>query len=325
MRWRLSANGAFFGGQRDKFTRYQPDRDLEEKLALVAQVPDLDGVELRYPADFADVDAVEGLLAEHGLALSAVNVDTKDAKHFRHGALSARSDEARGEAVRRLRAGKDIAARLGCDLVTTCPLADGYDYPFQTEYAGAWQRLVETVRQVAEHRPEVRFCLEFQPTEPHARILLSNVGKVLHACAESGCDNVGANLDIGHSFAAGESPAESAALLASAGRLFYIHTNDNTGEGGDWDMISGSVHLWHWVELLHTLDRLGYDGWLGADIRPKHVGPVELFTGNVRMLQRMWALLERADRDALAELVERDGNTPEVYERLSRALGEDTA
>jgi xylose isomerase len=214
----------------------------------------------------------------------------------------------------------DIAAELGAGLVTTCPLADGYDYPFQRNHAAAWERLIETARAVARHRSDVRFCLEFQPNEPHARIMLTNVGKMLHVCAEVDADNFGANLDIGHSFAAGESPAESAALLASRGKLFYIHTNDNTGEGGDWDMISGSVHFWHWLELLYALDRIGYDGWLGADLTPKHFGPVEAFAANVRMIQRMSALLERIGTDVLAEMVDRDGNSPEVFDHLSASL-----
>ena len=116
--------------------------------------------------------------------------------------------------------------------------------------------------------------LEFQPHDPNAKILLNNVGKVLYVFAEVGAPNLGANLDIGHSLAAGESPAESAALLARGNRLKYIHSNDNTGEGGDWDMISGTVHFWHWVELIYTLMQLEYDGWIGADLAPRHFGPV---------------------------------------------------
>ena len=58
-------------------------------------------------------------------------------------------------------------------------------------------------------------------------------------------------------------------MLARKGMLRYMHSNDNTGEGGDWDMISGSVHFWHWLELLYTLDRVDYQGWNGADVTSK--------------------------------------------------------
>ncbi len=319
-RWKLSANLAFFGAQKNRFTQYQPARDLEERLGMAAGIDGLAGVELKYPADFADVDEVRGLLDKHGFELSAVNVDTKDAELFRHGALSAADEGAREAAIDRLREGMDLAAHLGAGLVTTCPLADAYDYPFQVDYTAAWERYIATVRAVVEHRSDVRFCLEFQPHEPHAKVLLSNVGRVLHICAEVGLPNVGANFDVGHSFAAGESPAEAAALLASKDRLFYIHSNDNTGEGGDWDMISGSVHFWHWLELLYTLERVGYEGWIGADITAKHFGPTEAFRANTNMIRRMSRLLERAGAATIAEMVAREGATPDLYEHMMSCI-----
>ena len=162
--------------------------------------------------------------------------------------------------------------------------------------------------------------LEYQPHEPHANILLNNVGKMLYVCEEVNAPNFGANLDVGHSFAARESPAEAAALLARGDWLRYIHANDNTGEGGDWDMISGSIHLWHWLELLFTLERIGYDGWLGADLAPKHFGPVDAFQTNALMIQRMSKLLERAGTDKIATLLREEGNSAEVFEYLSRSL-----
>ena len=85
-------------------------------------------------------------------------------------------------------------------------------------------------------------------------------------------------------------------------------------------MISGSVHLWHWLELLHTLDRLGYDGWIGADIKAHQMDAVSVFGANTRMLLRMMALLDRLDGDELEALVRRDGNTPDILEYLSARI-----
>jgi len=139
---------------------------------------------------------------------------------------------------------------------------------------------------------------------------------MLHVCAEVGLPNLGANLDIGHSFAALESPANSAALLAGKGRLFYIHSSDNTGDGGDWDMLSGSVHFWHWLELLLTLDGVGYDGWIGADIVAKFSSAEAFFGTNTRMIRRMASLVERIGAGKLRDLVREDGNIPEIYDLL---------
>jgi xylose isomerase len=324
MNWRFCVNAGFFGRRRDRFTEYQPDRSLEEKFELISQIDGIEGVELKYPFDLKDVAFAKRLLEDHRLVCSAVNVDIKDAAYFRYGALSAASKAAREKAVSMLREGMDAAAALGANLVSTCPLAEGYDYPFQIDYQDAWGHFIDSVKAVVEFRDDIKLALEYQPHEPHSKILLGNVGMMLHVCAEVGRPNVGANLDIGHSFAALETPAESAALLAGKGRLFYVHTNDNTGNGGDWDMISGTVHFWHWLELLHTLDRVGYTGWLGGDIAPKHFGPVQAFDTNTRMIQRMIGLLDRIGSDQLEKLIKQDGNTAEIYDYLSEKLVPDS-
>jgi len=319
-RWNFCVNSGFLGKRRDRFTEYQPARDLKEKFTLASQIQGLAGIELKYPFDLQDIQLAKQLLDESGLRCSAVNVDIKDANYFRYGALSGRDAESRRRTIALMREGIDIAVELGTDIVSTCPLADGYDYPFQLDYTDAWGRFIDTVGQIAAHRGDVKLALEYQPHEPHARILLGNVGKLLHVCSEVKAPNVGANLDIGHSFAALESPAESAALLGSKNRLFYVHTNDNTGDGGDWDMLSGSVHLWHWLELLYTLDHIGYDGWLGGDIAPKHTGPVKAYDTNFRMVQRMVNFLDKVGTAKISEILAKDGDVAETFNFLSEQL-----
>ena len=320
MDWKFCANAGFFGLRRDRFNEYQPARSLKEKLALVAQLDGVQGVELKYPFDFADLSLVRDLLDEHQLELSAVNVDTKDVRYFRNGALSALTPEARQRAIGLLREGMDLAAEMGVDLVTTCPVMEAYDYPFQMDYFSAWDNLIESVKAVVSHRRDVTLLLEYQPNEPHAHALLGNVGKVLHVFAEVGAPNLGANLDVGHSFAAGEAPAEAATLLARQGRLFYIHTNDNTGDGGDWDMISGTVHFWHWLEFLYVLKQAGYTGWMGGDISPKVISPVDAYRANRLMVQRMTKLLERIGVEQVSALIHQGGNIAQTYETLSSFL-----
>jgi xylose isomerase len=317
MEWKLAANAAFFGARRDRFNQYQPDRTLEEKLRLVASVDGVQGVELKYPADLGEPERARELLEQVGLTLSAVNVNTKDVAHFHHGALSARSPEARRHAVGLLREGMDLAAGLGAGLVTTCPLADGYNYPFELDYAAAWERFVDSVRAAASHRADVKLCLEYQPREPYSQILLRNVGMVLHVLSEVDLPNVGANLDVGHSFAAGEAPAESAALLASRGRLFYVHTNDNPADGGDWDMMSGAVHFWHWMELLCTLESAGYDGWLSADIDARRTSPEAAYGTNFLLIRRIIEVIERLGAEEIRRRVAADADPAETYAFLS--------
>src|SRR4030042_4704577 len=140
--WKFSVNSGFLGRRRDRFTEYQPDRTLEEKFKLTRQIEGIEGIEMKYPLDLKDVALAKRLLDDTGLICTAVNVDLKAAAYFRYGAPSARSAEARNRAISMLQESMDIAAELGTGLVTTCPLADGYDYPFQIDYASAWGRFI---------------------------------------------------------------------------------------------------------------------------------------------------------------------------------------
>ena len=319
-RWNYTANASFYGLRRDRFTQYQPAASVQEKLERVIATPGITGVELKYPFDFENPQRIRQILDDSGLRLSAVNVDIKDSQYFRFGALSARSNLARDKAVELLTAGMDLAAEFGTDIVSTCPLADGYDYPFQLDFTDSWGLFVETVTRVCRHREDITLALEYQPHEPHAHILLNNVGKMLHVCAEVGLPNLGANLDIGHSFAALESPAESAALLASKNRLSYMHASDNTGDGGDWDMLSGSVHFWHWIELLMTMDKVDYRGWIGADLMAKFDTAQSFYSTNIRLIDGMIALVESVGVEEIRRLISEDGSTSQIYGLMADKL-----
>jgi len=316
-KWKTSANIAFFGRQANAYTQYQPFLDLAGKLSSLSQVVGMDGVELKYPFDLESVSLARSLLERNGLELSAVNVDIKNADLFRFGALSARSADARRIAGDMLKTGMDIAAELGADLVTTCPLADGFDYAFELDYRQAWANMVDTLQGVMAHRNDVRVAIEYQPHEMHSKPLVNNVGKVLHLCQQVGGPMIGGNLDLGHAFAGQETPAEAASLLASVDKLFYIHTNDSTGDGSDWDLVSGAVHFWDWFDILFTLDRMGYEGWLGADIVAHRLDARTMFTANTNMLNRFVRLYESLDKDELERLVSRDGNATDVLGYLT--------
>lgn len=316
---KCSINAAFLGKCQDRFFAYGEDRTLEQKLDLVAQIEGADGVELKLPRDLEDPAPAKELLAKHGLPLSAVNVDLKGKSEWLYGSLTSTRPERRAEAVALLKRGMDIAADLGAHLVTCCPVADGYDYPFQMDYRAAWSHFIDGIREAAEHRDDVRLSLEYQPTDPHPHILLRNVGTALYVCEQVALPNVGVTLDIGHSFMAGENPAEAVCLLARDDRLFYIHTDDSTG-GGDWDLLSGTMHFWHFLELLYYLETVSYDGWLGADIFPRQFDAAAGFSANIRLLKRMAAIVARLDAAKLASMMRSEGQAAQMFDYLSSVL-----
>jgi xylose isomerase len=159
--WKYAIILGFMGKLNDRFSSYGTPRDLAQKIEAAAQIEGLRGLELVYPFDFAAVAETRRLLAQHKLECSSVNVNIKAEPKFHLGALTSKDPGIRREAVSYVKTGLDIAAELGVNLVTCCPLSDGYDYAFEIDHAQAWKWFIEGVGEAASHRPAVRLSLEY--------------------------------------------------------------------------------------------------------------------------------------------------------------------
>lgn len=302
----------------DRFTEFQPSRPLVDRIAAVASIDGASGLELVYPADFDDRETTEHALKESGLAVSAVNLNVKSDPIWRYGSFTSPDETVRARAVAELKTAMDLAADLDAHLVTVCPLMDGWDYSFQVDYEKQWTWLIEGIHEAAKYRPNVRVSIEYKAFESRASITVPDIGTTLHLCDRVGLPNVGVTMDVGHALIAGETPAMSAAMAHTAGRLFYVHFNDNNRQW-DWDMVPGSVHLWEMVEVLFYLDRMGWHGWLAYDVFTKHGDPADAFASTIRAMDALTVLMERLGRDRLQDLI--DNKTPaEAAEYLVTAL-----
>jgi xylose isomerase len=294
----------FFGRLRDRFCEYGEDLSVVEKLQRIAELPGVEGVEIVYPHELEDLDAVKAALERLGLTVSAVNVNIKSDPEFVSGSITSPDAEVRGRAVKYLKRAKDAAAALGAERITCCPLSDGYDYPFHVHYASAWERMVEVVRQAASHRPEITLHLEYKPFETRVHNLLSSAAKTILLCQAAGGRNLGVTIDIGHSTFGGEPPADSLMQVVAAGLPFYVHTNDNNGKL-DWDLIAGACNVWEFAEFLFYLKELNYDGWVTADVAPFRQDATEIFALNVRFTEQVWKWLDEIDRDLVRDCLHR--------------------
>jgi xylose isomerase len=293
----------FYGRQGNRFMEYQPQRPIAEKLAMAAQTSGCEGVELCYPDDFADVAALRRALAELNLGVSALNFRSRRPGRWMRGAWASESADERQAVVDDCRRLMDLAVEMGVPRVTNCPLNDGADFVFEMDYARAYDHAAEAYVKVAAHQPGVRLCIEYKPNEPRARSLFDTAGGTLAFVQMVGAANLGVTLDMGHALAAGERPAQSAALLARAGKLFYVQLNDNDG-AFDWDLPPGVLRFWETIEFLHTLPRLGYvDDWYSFDIVPKEFDPVAVYSSAFAMTRKLEAIAARLDEPHIAELV----------------------
>ncbi len=300
---KLAIITGFLGETRNRYMVYQGNRSLSEKFAMLAKIRGVDGVELCYPADFEKPSELAALLQRSGLGVSGVNFRSRRSGKWWRGSFIAENATERQELVDDLKRCMDATAAIGCRRITTCPLNDGADTLFEVDYIKAYDYAAETFSAACAHNPAVRICIEYKKSDPIARCLLGTAGETAAFCLMTGAPNLGATLDIGHALYAGERPAQSAALLARAKRLFYVHLNDNDG-AWDWDMLPGAFHLWEFVELFYTLNKLGYrEDWYAFDVYPKELDTVENFSAAMSLTRKLEAITARIDPAVMDKLL----------------------
>lgn len=300
---KLAIITAFLGGVKNRYMVYQADRGLEEKFKVAAQIEGLDGLELCYPADFEDVGTLKSLLADHGFGVPSINVRSRRTGKWLRGAFSSAHAEERGEVVDDFRRAMDLAGELGVPRISTCPLNDGHDYVFEMNYLDAYGYAEETFGAICEHNRDIRVCIEYKWNDPRVRCLLGSAGEALSFCHAVGAENLGVTLDIGHAILSKERAAQSVAMLARAGKLFYVHVNDND-RNWDWDMLPGAFNFWEFLEFFYFLKEVGYsEDWYAYDIMSKEIDTVETFNTATYLTRKLEALAERVDRGQMAALM----------------------
>ncbi len=304
---KLAVITAFLGGQKNRYMQYEPNRNLEEKMAIAAGIENLDGLELCYPADFQDLPLLKRLLGDSGFGVSGVNFRSRRDGRWLRGSFSSADSSERSEVVDDFKRAIDSAGEVGCTRMSTCPLNDGHDYVFEVDYFDMYRFAEETFAAICAHNPKVRIGIEYKWNDARARCLFGSAAEIVAFCDSVGADNLGATLDIGHSLLAHERPAQAVALLHRAERLFYVHLNDND-RYWDWDMLPGAYNLWEFVEFLYALKKAGYDSdWYAFDVASKEIDTTEFFTAVTHMTRRLEMLTDRLDSQRIDELA-RDRN-----------------
>jgi xylose isomerase len=316
---KLAIITAFLGGLRNRYMVYQESRPLAEKLALAARVEGVDGLELCYPADFDNPAELETLLERYNFGVSAINFRSRRTGKWWRGSFISEKVTERQEVVDDLKRAMDFAAELGCNRVTTCPLNEGADALFEVDYIKVYDYAAKALAEACAHNRGVLVCLEYKKSDPMARCIFGTAGETVSFCQLTGADNLGVTFDIGHALIAEERPAQSAALLARANRLFYVHLNDNDGRW-DWDMLPGAFHVWEFVELFYTLRKLGYDdNWYAFDVFSKEFDVTEHFQAAVALTRKLEEITDRIEPTRMEQLLaERDSSKtiPYLYSLL---------
>ncbi len=306
------------GRYSDRFHTYQPEASLEARLRAAEGVRGADGIEPVYPQDLGREGENVGLVGNCDLPVSAVNVNIKGEDVFRYGALTSPDEAVRDRTLGYIRRAMDMAVELGTDMVSVCPLIDGWDHPFEVDYTKQWTWAVAALKEAAAHRDDVRLSIEYKPFEVRNRITLGTMARTLLMCEEVGATNVGVTMDVGHALIAQESPAAELCLAHHKKRLFYVHFNDNDRQW-DWDTVPGSVNLWETLETLYYVRKLGWTGWFAYDVFTRKGDPAEALEATFEIMEIFERLIDKIGMDELGGMIDRGEPAP-AFLKLIRGL-----
>jgi len=306
------------GRYADRFHQYQEPRSLEARLDIARTIPRTHGVEPVYPQDLGHKGESVQAVKNSGLAVSAVNVNVKGEDVFRNGSFTNPDAAVRRRSVDYLKTAMDMAADLNAGMLSVCPLIDGWDYSFQVDYMKQWEWLIECFTEATAHRPDIKVSIEYKAYEVRNRIVLPNMGRTLHFCDVVGARNLGVTMDVGHALIAGETPAAELCIAQAAGRLFYVHFNDND-RGADWDMLPASVNLWETLETLYYVEKLGWDGWMAYDVFTRSGDNAEAVAATFEIMENLGKLVKKIGMDELGAMKD-EGIPARAFNKLIASL-----
>mmetsp|Transcript_20905 Transcript_20905/g.31668 ORF Transcript_20905/g.31668 Transcript_20905/m.31668 type:complete len:707 (+) Transcript_20905:123-2243(+) len=269
-----------------------------------ATVPGVTCVDFNYPQHFqgywTSSEAKEAL-AETGLVAGAVCL--RYPKEFARGAMNHPDPSLRRQAIDLTKEAAEVARVLGCNEVVIWSAYDGYDYPFQVDYDEKWSQLVEAFRECCDAYPDMKFSIEFKPTDENTRFFtVPSTGAALLLVKEVDRSNFGLTLDVGHMLMAGENPGQS---IAMAGKhVFGVQLNDGyTRLAAEDGLMFGSVHPSMALEIMFQLKRIGFKGHFYFDTFPQRTDPVKEAEYNVNQVKRFWAAAGNIDKNELQRVV----------------------
>ena len=247
---------------------YHPEFANESPLDRARRVSEglhdlYDGLELHYPGEIDEDNADDIAAAIKPMDIYCVCSGAHTFSHHGRGALTNPDESVRSEAKAANRRGIDLAAHLGAHYIIW-PGIEGYNYPFQCNYAEQWTLLLDGIADATAHAKEkgVTLFLEHKNSEPQMKILMRDMGMtmfVIRKLRDMGLDtsHVKVNMDWQHLIMNGENLAEYAEILAMEGLLGHQHANSGWGLTDD-DNIVGATRFMETLELARSLHKAGY-------------------------------------------------------------------
>lgn len=291
--------GSRLNSMKDRQDLWDGPNDVLGWVARMGTVKGMGLVDFNYPQHLGGYTAEEVKAALEEAKLRAGAVCLRYEKEHQAGAFTHPDAALRRKAIEVTKEGARWALALGAGELVVWSAFDGYDYNNQVDYTVLWQRVVDAFVEICDEFPTLRVSLEFKPTDENTRYFaVPSTGAALLLAKEVDRPNFGLTLDIGHMIMAGENPAQSAAMVGRAGKLFGVQLNDGHAKLGAEDgLMFGSVHPYMALDFLRWLQKTNFDGHFYFDTFPRNEDPVREAEYNIRRTKTLWALAKQLTED----------------------------
>jgi len=269
--WNISTGADPFG---------PPVRDEVAFAAKIAQYKKLgfDGVqfhdddvcpfELSWPETQKAAAAVKKMLDGEGLFCEFIAPRLWEHPNTVDGAYTANDPAMRKWAVERSKRAVDVAALMGTKDVVLWLAREGTYIREAKDPVGAVGHILDAVNALLNHDKSIRILGEMKPNEPMDQAYMPTVGHFLALCYRTvDPARSGVLIESAHSILAGIDPSDDMACALWHGKLWSVHLNDQNGLKYDQDKTFASVDLRRAFNTVWVLERAGFDGCVGLDVK----------------------------------------------------------
>lgn len=320
--WNISAGADPFGPP------------VREEVAFAAKIKEykklgFDGVQFHdddvVPANLGPAETMKGVAAVkkildgEGLFCEFIAPRLWEHPKTIDGAYTSNDPSERAYAIDRSKRAIDIANAIGCrDMVLW--LAREGTYIREAKCAiTAVGRIVDAVNAMLEHDPKIRILGEMKPNEPMDQAYCPTVGHFMSLVYRTADPKrVGVLIESAHSILAGLDPSDDMAFALWHGKLWSVHLNDQNGLKYDQDKTFGSVDLRRAFNTVWVLERGGFDGCVGLDVKAmrttKQADQTKHLANSKAMFERLVEVARSVDESKVERCrAERDYEGLEMY------------
>src|SRR6516164_2033608 len=185
------------------------------------------------------------------------------------GAYTSNNAAERRYAIERSKRAIDIAHAMGCRDIVLWLAREGTYIREAKDPITSVGRIVDAVNALLEYDRNIRILGEMKPNEPMDQAYLPTPGHFMGLVYRTADPNrVGVLIESAHSILAGLDPSDDMAYALWHGKLWSVHLNDQNGLKYDQDKTFGSVDLRRAFNTVWVLERGGFDGCVGLDVKP---------------------------------------------------------